>query len=181
MNRSTRFTIFCLALIFFIAQVAFALAFVNVIIVFFSMGLIPKSSDGIMLWGIDATKYDGAFLTIRHFEILILILAMIVCVISFFLYQFLRTLLQSLNEEQVFNQNNLTKIKRILLLYLSLGVINFGINTLCSLTNVHHITGSTENILGSLLQVGLTTAGIYTLYFVFKYGTVLKKENEAIV
>lgn len=181
MNKSTRFTIFILTTIFLTAQIVYGLCFINVIGAFTSVGNQPEVSEGIMLWGVKGGDYDFKLLNATQFEILILILALVVCVVSFFLFQFLRTLLQSVNDGEIFDQTNLTKIKRILVLYLSLGVVNFSIKTLCSVANVEYVYGLTGSIIGNLLHVILMAAGIYTIYFVFKYGVNLKKENEAIV
>lgn len=186
LNKSTRIIIALLTSLFFIAQMVLVFATLSVatltISLLFGAALEESpSGNGIMLLGIDTTNYDFSFLSEQQFVFFISLLTFVICILAFFLFHYLRTLLQNLDEGEVFSSYNLTFIRRIMLFYLSIQVLFFSCKLFCAAASSRYIILGLNNLFINLLQVFLMTAGIYTLYFVFKYGVNLKKDNEAIV
>lgn len=185
LNKSTRFTIFVLNSIFLITQILFALSFV--IFIIFSTDLFRDAKLSISKNGhvstsiMDTSNYNFTSLNELQFLVGFFIICLIACIVVFFLCHYLRAILQNVNENEIFSQNNLKIIRRIILLYVAYGIINFATDAILALAHVKLISGVSSTYASGLIQTILTTAGIYTLYFVFKYGVHLKKDNEAIV
>lgn len=184
MNKPTRFIIAVLTVIFLIGQLVMGTAFVILAIdalKLFLSGIPDPSSIITDTFGIDMSHFNIPFISERMFVILMFLFGFVVMVGTFFLFQYLRTILLNLNEGEVFSEYNLKYIRRILILYLCSGILNF-IYEILPITEVSTsvISGTGDLIIG-FMQVLMTTAGIYTLYFVFKYGVRLKKDNEEIV
>lgn len=184
MNKPTRFIIAVLTVIFLFGQIIFGIAFFNLIIATFSVffsGLPKDSSGNSDYFGIDMSHYNLSFLSERQFVLLIFLFGFIVLLGTFFLFQYLRTLLLNLNEGEVFSEYNLKYIRRIMILYLGGGIINFLYEILPVPMISTSTISNTGNLIIGLFNVFMMTAGIYTLYFVFKYGVRLKKDNEEII
>lgn len=184
MNKPTRFIIAVLTVIFLIGQIAMGTASVilaiNLLELFLS-GLPNASSILTDTFGIDMSFFNIPFISERQFVILLFLFGFVVMIGTFFLFQYLRTILLNLNEGEVFSEYNLKYIRRIMILYLGGGILNFIYQLLpIAKVNTGVISGTGDLIMG-FLQILMTTAGIYTLYFVFKYGVRLKKDNEEII
>lgn len=186
LNKSTRITIAILTSLFFISQIILALTSLSVATTAIAMLITGKveeapSGEGIMFLGIDTSNYKFSFLDVQQFNLMMVLLTLILCILIFFLFHYLRTLLQNLNDGEVFSSYNLKYIRRIMLSYLSIGILFFACKMLCEISNSRYIILGYNGMVTNLIQVLLLTAGIYTLYFVFRYGVKLKQDNEAIV
>lgn len=186
LNKSTRITIAILTSLFFISQIILALTSLSVATTAIAMLITGKVEEatpgkGIMFLGIDTSNYKFSFLDVQQFNLMMVLLTLILCILIFFLFHYLRTLLQNLNDGEVFSSYNLKYIRRIMLSYLSIGILFFACKMLCEISNSRYIILGYNGMVTNLIQVLLLTAGIYTLYFVFRYGVKLKQDNEAIV
>lgn len=186
MNKSTRVTIAVLTSLFFISQIILAITSLSVAMTAIGMLITGKveetpPGEGIMFLGIDTSNYEFSFFNVQQFNLVMVLLTLILCVLAFFLFHYLRTLLQNLNDGEVFSSYNLKFIRRIMLSYLSMGILFFVCKMLCEISNSRYIILGYNGMVTNLIQVFLLTAGIYTLYFVFRYGVKLKQDNEAIV
>lgn len=184
MNRSTKTIITILTAIFLIVQIILGMAFIFLIFgalaIFFSGSLKSNIAESFS-YGPAANQLSLSFLTQRQFMLLILLVVFLVLIGTIFLFQYLRTLLQNLNKGEVFSDYNLKYIRRVMLIYLIGGILNFIFEILSiSYTSSSTLSGTGNLVLG-LFQVFMMTAGIYTLYFVFKYGIALKKDSETII
>ena len=182
MNKTTRFILAILTILFSTVQLITGITSVILVIETFKIlfsGLPKDISSVTEIFGVDVSNYNVSFLSERQVNLLIYLFALVFMIVMFFLLQYLRTILLNLNEGEVFSTDNLKYIRRIMILYFTLNIGGFIFESLSSAANNTNII--TGDLIGGLIQVIMMTAGIYTLYSVFKYGFFLKKDNEEIV
>lgn len=153
------------------------------IFIFLIFGALEIFTNGLSKNGPSLTinQLNLSFMTQQQFALLILFLAFLFLGGTIVLFQFLRILLKNLTKGEVFSDYNLKYIRRIMVIYFVGGILNFIFEILpISYTGSSTLAGPGNLILG-LFQVFMMAAGIYTIYFVFKYGIDLKKDSETII
>ena len=178
MNRSTRTIINVLSSVFLVVQIVLGITFI-----FLIFGALEIFTKGLSKTGPKPTinHLDLSFLTQQQFTLLILLLAFIFLAGIIVLFQFLRILLKNLTKGEVFSDYNLTYIRRIMMIYLVGGILDFIFKTFPISYTSSDILAGPGNLIIGLFQVFMMASGIYTLYFVFKYGIELKKDSETII